>query len=244
KPKKKTRAQIDDLILTHRENGRKLARSMLRRWRVMMPAEEVDSIVDLSLCEAAGRYCESKGASFVTFFFYHLRGHLVRAVASATSDSNMFLALANGAGVDTTDWATTGSADMWALVPEIAENLRKEAESPEAMLLRKEKAGICADACNRLDELEREVIERSYLQDEPLIDIASSLGYSRCHISRVKKRALDRLKDHIFENSLTEVLDFNTDGSAEDEAGEKRAVRRRRRRKMSQTHDEPIRVAA
>src|SRR5690349_7137351 len=76
-------AEISKLILDHRENGRKLARSILRRWRVRMPAEEIDSIVDLSLCEAARRYSSERGASFMTFFFYHLRGHLVRSVARA-----------------------------------------------------------------------------------------------------------------------------------------------------------------
>ena len=82
--------RIDDLILNHRENGRKLARSILRRWRVRMLTDEIDSIVDLTLCEAAKRFSTDFGASFMTFFFYHLRGHLVRAVANAAQASNLF----------------------------------------------------------------------------------------------------------------------------------------------------------
>lgn len=236
KKRKKSQDEINELILSHRENGRKLARSLLRRWRVTMLAEEVDSIVDLSLCEAAGRYEAEKGASFVTFFFYHLRGHLVRAVKSATQDSNIFQALASGAGVDTQDWSTEAPEEMLALVPELTESIHRDAESPEALLLRKEKANICAEACEKLDELEREVIERSYVQDEPLIEIAKSLGYSRCHISRVKKRAFDRLKAHLFENSLTEVLDFVT---REEDETEGKITRRRRRRRVIESQVRP-----
>ena len=55
------------LILDHRDNGKKLARSILRRWRVRMPAEEVDSIVDLTLCEAAKRYRPEEGRQFHDF---------------------------------------------------------------------------------------------------------------------------------------------------------------------------------
>ncbi|OVE79762.1 hypothetical protein BVY02_02340, partial [bacterium J17] len=105
---------VDELILEHRENGRKLARSMLRKWRVRMPAEEIDSIVDLTLCEAAKRFDPDKGASFMTFFFYHLRGHLVRAVAEATQTSNMFMAFSQNLGIDVTEWSTIGqSENQW-----------------------------------------------------------------------------------------------------------------------------------
>ena len=100
---------IDALIVNHRENGRKLARSLLRRWRVRMAPEETDSIVDLTLCEAAHRFCPDRGASFMTFFYYHLRGHLVRAVASAANASNIFLAYAQSNNLEIGDW--NGPAD-------------------------------------------------------------------------------------------------------------------------------------
>jgi len=47
----------------------------------------VDSIVDLSLCEAVKRFDPLKGASFMTFLFYHLKGNLVRAVAAAATST-------------------------------------------------------------------------------------------------------------------------------------------------------------
>jgi len=186
--------EISQLILNHRENGRKLARSILRRWRVRMPAEEIDSIVDLALCEAARRYSSDRGASFMTFFFYHLRGHLVRSVARAAQGNNVFLAFAKNAGVDTGEWPNLSAEVLWSYVPDYLVFGQRDIETPEHVIMRREKIKQCRTACAQLDTLEREIIDRSFASEQPLVDIARSLGYSRCHISRVKKSALDRLK--------------------------------------------------
>ncbi len=186
--------EVAKLILDHRENGRKLARSILRRWRVRMPPEEVDSIVDLSLCEAARRYSSNHGASFMTFFFYHLRGHLVRSVARAAQGSNVFLAFARSAGIENPEWSEQTVEAAWAYMPEYIAHTQREQDTPEHVMIRQEKIEQCQTACAQLDTLEREIIDRSFASEQPLVDIAKSLGYSRCHISRVKKSALDRLK--------------------------------------------------
>ena len=186
--------EVSQLILNHRENGRKLARSILRRWRVRMPAEEIDSIVDLALCEAARRYSSERGASFMTFFFYHLRGHLVRSVARAAQGNNIFLSFARNAGVDASDWSHLSNEVIWSYVPEYLIFGQRDIETPEHLMIRREKIKQCQTACDKLDNLEKEIIDRSFSSEQPLVDIAKSLGYSRCHISRVKKSALDRLK--------------------------------------------------
>lgn len=181
----------ESLILDHRENGRKLARSILRKWRVHMPGEEVDSIVDLALCESAQRFSPKKGASFMTFFFYHLRGHLVRAVARATQSS----ALINGPKTD--EWCDDEHSEFASSYGAYLDNEmhnQRENETPEQLILRREKIMVCRDAIDKLDTLEKVVLDKSYADDEALVDIAKSLGYSRCHISRVKKGALVRLK--------------------------------------------------
>lgn len=202
--------EINQLILNHRENGRKLARSILRRWRVRMPAEEIDSIVDLSLCEAARRYSSERGASFMTFFFYHLRGHLVRAVARAAQATSVFLAFNKPQGVDAADWSTLGSDMTWSFVPEYVVAGQRDAETPENAMIRREKIKQCQTACAQLDTLEREIIDRSFSSEQPLVDIARSLGYSRCHISRVKKSALERLKKILNTAETQEKLELAT----------------------------------
>lgn len=206
----KSREELDKLILEHRDNGRKLARSFLRKWRARISLEEVDSLVDLTLCEAAKRYSPEKGASFMTFVFYHLRGYLVRAVAGSANQNNIFSQYARHVGVDPNEF-TGGEEILQCFVPDCASFGMREIDCPEDLLMQKEKVELCRDACSQLDELEREVISRSFAEDEALIDIAKSLGYSRCHISRVKKRALDRLEGFIGKSGEELGLDANND---------------------------------
>lgn len=186
--------KIAELILNHRENGRKLARSILRRWRVRMPSDEIDSIVDLALCEAARRFSSDHGATFMTFFFYHLRGHLVRSVTRAAQSSNLFMAFAQNNGVDTAEWQYLHNELVWPYLPDHFLFGHRDVTTPEHEILRKEKIDQCRAAIKQLDELEKEIVSRSFGEEQPLVDIANSLGYSRCHISRVKKSALDRLR--------------------------------------------------
>ena len=221
----------DELILTHRDNGRKLARSMLRRWHVVMPLDEIDSLVDLTLCEAAKRYDIDKGASFITFLFYHLRGHLVRAVASATSDSQLVMAIAQSAGVDVSEWSTANEDTAVHILPELSMDRPDEAESPELLMMKREKSSLCQQAIVKLDDLEKEIIDRSYGQDEPLVDIARLLGYSRCHISRVKKRALDRIREYIGDASAEYLAEIAVGENEDDTIVEERAEPRRNRRR-------------
>lgn len=244
-PSKKTKAQkqlseeqINELILDHRENGRKLARSILRRWRVRMPNDEIDSVTDLALCEAAKRYSPERGASFMTFLFYHLRGHLVRSVARAAQASNVFLAFGHNSGTDTTEWQHVSSESLWSFAPEHLLFGQRDAETPENVVLRMEKIDQCREAVNRLDDLEREIITRSFGSEQPLVDIAKSLGYSRCHISRVKKSALDRLK-HILEETqelpANDTEEHITEILAERNAPNRSRPKRRSRRRSVAT---------
>jgi len=98
--------------------------------------------------------------------------------------------------------------------------------------MKREKSSLCQQAIVKLDDLEKEIIDRSYGQDEPLVDIARLLGYSRCHISRVKKRALDRIREYIGDASAEYLAEIakgeNEDDSIVEEKAEPRRNRRRR----------------
>lgn len=226
--------EIEELVLEHRENGRKLARSMLRRWRARIAPEEIDSMVDLTLCEAAKRFDPNNGASFMTFYFYHLRGFLVRAVASAVNNNNIVLAFDTQDGYNPTENAIAGD-DMFAAQGTSYSSVNpEEIDSPESSLMRKENITVCRSACKQLDPLEQEVLIRSFNDEEPLVDIARSLGYSRCHISRVKKRALERLAEILEETGALSQVGQDRDGftNREASAGRRKPKRRSRRREI------------
>lgn len=188
-----TARQREQLIVDNRIKARKLARSILRKWHSRLDLQEVDSIVDLSLCEAVRRYNPAFGASFITFLYYHMRGNLIRAVADAAS---LNLIPVTDAELESTANGEVGSNGdrRGANAIEIAQALNSEDfPLPDERLMKKELVMLSNEACGKLDALEREVIERIYLKEQQLIDVASQLGYSRCHISRVKRKALETL---------------------------------------------------
>jgi RNA polymerase sigma factor (sigma-70 family) len=187
-----SREEQEAMILEYRLKARSLAHSILRRWHSRIDSQEVESVVDLSLCEAVRRYNRKKGASFITFLFYHLRGNLIRAVSAAASVN--YVPLPDFDGLDS--GAETGSGSRGRLMNaiEIADTFcHRDYTSPDEMLLKKEVAKLSTDACSKLDPLEREVIYRIFVLEQQLMDIAENLGYSRCHISRVKRKALEAL---------------------------------------------------
>lgn len=237
-----TTRQRENLVLEYRPKARKLARSILRKWHARLDLEEVDSIVDLSLCEAAQRFNPHKGAAFMTFFFYHLRGNLIRAVSTAANANTIPLPDSELEGKS----FSSGEESCVSNALDVAEGLcGYDAVAPDDALLRKELIGLSQQACQKLDQLEREVISRVYLEEQQLMDIAVRLGYSRCHISRVKRKALETLFEELKANAKgedwirgPEILD-----EEDSRRPSRRAVQRRRPRASKQPYMTPERLA-
>lgn len=182
----------DDIIMEHREKGRKIARSILRRWNCKLNLEEVDSVVDLSLCEAVRKFNPNKGVTFVTFLFYYLRGNLIRTVDG--------LANASSTPVDIRDEfleegkignATINTADVFELLGGNSSKLLGE------KYMAKEFFEIATKACEVLSPIEREVIENIFIQESQVTELAKKLKYSRCHLSRVKTEAVRKLRKEV-----------------------------------------------
>ena len=190
--------QQEALIIKYRMKARKLGRSILRRWHSRMEIDEVDSIVDLSLCEAVKRFDPLKGASFMTFLFYHLKGNLVRAVTSAAASTAIPIAIAELSDSAFADDERRSYSPQALNAIELAQAVSSEdIPQPDEALWRKELNAKSSSACEKLDALEREIVKRIFVHEQQIIDIAAALGYSRCHISRVKKKALSSLQDEL-----------------------------------------------
>jgi RNA polymerase sigma factor (sigma-70 family) len=195
-----TPRQREALVTKYRLKARKLGRSILRTWHSRLDLEEVDSVVDLSLCEAVRRFDPTKGASFMTFLYYHLKGNLVRAVAIAANSHSVPLFNPEDLEgvVAPEDQHFMGHQFRTLTAAEVSEALTgAEAPLPDEVLWKKELGSKSHEAFLKLDLLEREIIQRIYIAEEQIMDIARDLGYSRCHVSRVKKRALETLYDEM-----------------------------------------------
>ena len=190
KPRKMTEAErIEKLVIDNRISAQKLGYSILRRWGVRIEKEELLSVIDYALCDAAIRYIPNKGASFPTYFYYHLRGHLIRLVA------DLKLANTTYAQLNCSDCISDFEQNSYITPGQLAPIFAKSdlVNSPESLAIREEELTNCSSSVNKLDKLEQAVLTRIY-NNEPLTKVARSLGYSRCHISRIKQQALDKLK--------------------------------------------------
>lgn len=190
---KRKRKKADILMVENREHGVKLAWSMLNKWRIRMNPDEVESVVGEALVESALRFDEAKGAQFKTFFFYHLRGMLLKEVAFLIKESRETFHIPSEV-LENPVQASTSNISVGGLMKN---HYLIEKRDPEALLIQKQFQKRFWDQCFALDELEKEVTERHFIMDEPLKKIADDLNYCRCHISRVKSRALKTLKEFV-----------------------------------------------
>ncbi|MBL7662779.1 sigma-70 family RNA polymerase sigma factor [bacterium] len=210
------------IILEHQDFARRIAWKMLNHWRIRLESDEVESVVGCALCEAAERYDTSFDASFKTFLFYHLRGLLLREItASVRARCNIPLVLFLG-------------DDREVIVERVLEPLT-EYNTPESMIIHREKANLCKDALATLDEMEKEVLKRHFVDDQNIVDIANELGYCRCHISRVKNKAIRSLSKTV--GVITKPLGLGSAALAKkNEARSKYTGGRGRRKQEAQTN--------
>jgi RNA polymerase sigma factor (sigma-70 family) len=192
---------LETLILEHREHGKRLAWSFLTSWRIRLPQDEVLSIVGAALCEAGTRFDPSRGVDFKTFFYYHLRGMLLKEISRIIQEQKLLQFVPHTAinGTTTPD-APVYHSWSFSVV---------DTNNPEKILEKQEVSKRCWEACAQLDPLEQEVIKRFFVEDQPLVQIAKELSYCRCHISRVKSRALKKLSSSISSCSSDTEGEYN-----------------------------------
>jgi RNA polymerase sigma factor (sigma-70 family) len=199
KQTKLTPEEIELIVTEHQTHGSRLAWSFLKGWQVRLHPDEVTSIVGMALVEAATRFDPSRGVAFKTFFFYHLRGMLLREITRLVSQSKIrdFIPSAE---------AVVGKGEQVAQAETLYPYLGVDSRTPEKIVQDNQVAAITKEAIDQLDELERQVVQRHYINDEPLKDIAKDMGYNRCHISRVKSKALAKLHLFISDTFPTEAI--------------------------------------
>lgn len=187
------------LAENHRAAARKLALSMITRWKCRIEPDELQSIIDLSLCEAAMRYDRSHGAGFMTFLYYHLKGKLIKTITARAEDNLEFVGdyerprpvVDNDAdgGVRSSEWRSLSFCD-------------NESLTLEDVLHRQQVYDLCHQACLRLKGIEREVIWRIYFENKELNQVTAEMGYSRGHLFRVRVRALEKIRRAVGQNRL------------------------------------------
>ena len=179
------------LAVQNRESARKLALSMITRWKCRIEPDELQSVIDLALCEAAMRYDRAHGAGFMTFLYYHLKGKLIKTITARAEDNLDFVgdyeqprAMMNGdgeEGVRSKEWKKLSFCD-------------EEYICLDDVLHRQQLYDRCHQACQRLKGVERDVIWGIFFENKELSQVTSEMGYSRGHLFRVRMKALEKIR--------------------------------------------------
>lgn len=150
----------NNLIEAHIETAQKLAATIMKRWNSRLPKEEVQSLANVALCEAAARFDPDRGVKFVTYLFYFIKGQLGVAVTASVNDQK---------GTQFT--YIPGEA---VATPEEEFNLMRAAKN-----MAKVKEGFC--------EFTAAVADRLVLSDQSGVgELAAEMGRARETTSRAK----------------------------------------------------------
>lgn len=157
------------------EPYRPLLHHLARRLRlpgVPMPEEELVQAGYVGLMRAARRFDADRGVRFITYAAAWALGEMRAALRAAFEAPEM------------------RAVSMDALSPEggraLGDMLPGDGISEEAVELRL--------AIARLDAQQRQVIAMRYFEDRTQAEAARLMGSSQAQISRVERRALDRLR--------------------------------------------------
>ena len=159
-----------NLIVEHRTVGLRLAQRILSRWQMRLCFDELTSLVDLSLCEAAAQFQENRGAQFSTFLFYYIRGNIVQHVERSVALKNM------------------------TALPEDDRYLGDDGDTPAQTFLRDEQRKVIKQLCCSLPLEEREVIMQRFLQELPRKTVAANLNLTTANVKSIEKRAMFQLR--------------------------------------------------
>jgi RNA polymerase sigma factor for flagellar operon FliA len=86
------------------------------------------------------------------------------------------------------------------------EMVAESSEGPEDLLIRREKIGYLHQAVQALPERLRLVVTASFLQEQPLSDVAAQLGVTESRISQLRTEALRLLREGLNSSLAPELL--------------------------------------
>ncbi len=189
-----------ELILRHREDAQRMARSMMRKWHAKIEREELDSAVDLGLCEAAMAFDPSRGVLFTTFLYYHLKGRIVQLITTRANSKKIALLLRTGIcgeAISEEDQPEGGwmSLNCGQCAP--GTQCHCNVILPDEQVLRAQIIQRSLGVCQELKGVEREVMLSLYVDGKDVREITGELGYSRSHISRIRMRAISKVRNAI-----------------------------------------------
>ncbi len=178
-----------ELVLLHQEDALKLALSMVRKWRIRIEREELQSLTSLALCEAAQAFDPARGTKFSTFLFYFVKGRLIRSISERVKDSRVLTSLegpSNTAAGDMRRDCLNATSAHTSVDPVVEDTIYKQ-----------QLFQACERYFQSLTPVKRTVMQQTFVEGRNLASVSDTLGYSRVHISRIRTQTIANLRDHL-----------------------------------------------
>jgi RNA polymerase sigma factor FliA len=175
----------------------KIVRGMLRRLPSHIDKADLIQQGRIGLMEAARRYDPTSAATFKTFATYRIRGEIIDGLRAHSQGrpaeagwNESVESIGEGAASSSGDEVSGFVSSVKALSTAF-ELATSTGDNPLEESL--EKTTLWT-AVGRLPERERHVCELLYKMDMTMQDIANLMGTSKASVSRLHKRALERLR--------------------------------------------------
>lgn len=176
--------QREELILNHRTCAKKLSAYFLKRWGSYIEQDELESLSDIALCEAALRYRTDKGAQFQTLLFFYVKNIIIREIKSRKSTDSMYFL----------ECQTESSKVNETIEKELAAD--SDVASLDDQLIAKELKVSCKNALDNLLPFERKVVLEVCVFEKKVAKVARQLGYSRGHVSETRTKAVNKMRSY------------------------------------------------
>lgn len=185
------------LVEEHLELVDKIVRGMLRRLPSHIDKADLVQQGRIGLMEAARRYDPTSAATFKTFATYRIRGEIIDGLR-AHSQGRPAEAGWNESVESIGESASSHSGDdvsgFMSSVKALSTAFELATSTTENPLEESLEKTTLWTAVGRLPERERHVCELLYKMDMTMQDIANLMGTSKASVSRLHKRALERLR--------------------------------------------------
>lgn len=188
----------------------KIVRGMLRRLPSHIDKADLVQQGRIGLMEAARRYDPTSAASFKTFATYRIRGEIIDGLRAHSQGrpaeagwNESVESIGESARSSSSDDVSGFISSVRALSTAF-ELATSTGENPMEESLEKQ---TLWSAVGRLPERERHVCELLYRMDMTMQDIANLMNTSKASVSRLHKRAVERLRQ---DQQLNNGEDFMT----------------------------------
>lgn len=179
----------EEMVLQHRAFAYKLALTFLRQWGAYLAHDDIQSLSDIGLCETALRFRKDRGAQFQTLLYFYVKNEFVKEIRRRKCSNIILFPINSENHCHTTDEMLT--------IERFLEN--DDVKSPEDEYLSKELQKKCRKVFRNLSSMERKVIIAVCIFEQKVANVARDLGYSRGHISEIKKKAISKMKPYMME---------------------------------------------